>query len=58
MESNRITRWKVIKKKINNNKRLASGSSDNKIRIWNLKTYQCDAVLTGHSGFVCAIMAY
>ena len=45
-------------KKINNNKRLASGSSDNKIRIWNLKTYQCDAVLTGHSGFVCAIMAY
>ena len=38
--------------------RLASCSSDNKIRIWNLKTYTCDTVLSGHTGFVCAIMGY
>src|SRR5207247_1488054 len=30
--------------------KIASGSNDNNIRIWNLVTMQCEMVLAGHTG--------
>ena len=35
--------------------RLASGSSDNTIRLWDVKTGAESALLEGHSGFVTAL---
>jgi WD40 repeat protein len=35
--------------------KLVSGSADKSIRVWDLTTYNCDAVLEGHMGWVRAI---
>src|SRR4051812_7410826 len=34
---------------------LASGSADNMIKLWDVKTGECVRTLTGHSGVVCAL---
>ena len=35
--------------------RLASGSSDNTVKIWDAAAKRCVATLTGHSGFVVTL---
>lgn len=37
------------------NSRCFSGSSDFSIRIWNLKTFECEGVLSGHANWVNSI---
>ena len=34
--------------------KIASGSGDETIKIWNAQTGQCVSTLTGHSGYVTA----
>lgn len=35
--------------------RIASGSADKTIRVWNSSTYKCEATLTGHTGSVLSM---
>jgi WD40 repeat protein len=36
-----------------NGNSIISGSADNTIRVWNMDTKQCVAVLQGHTDYVC-----
>ena len=36
---------------------LASGGADATVRLWNLRTWACERVLTGHVGSVGALVA-
>ncbi len=38
--------------------KLFSGSYDNKIKVWDLKTGQCIATLTGHEKRVCSLVIF
>ena len=40
------------------NQFLVSGSWDSTARVWNLNSWECDAVLEGHGGSVWAVLAY
>jgi WD40 repeat protein len=35
--------------------KIASGSLDKTLRIWNVKTGKCDSTLRGHSKYVTAV---
>ena len=37
---------------------IVSGSWDASARVWNLKNWECEAVLEGHEGSVWAVLAY
>ena len=37
------------------NKLIASGSIDQTVRVWNLNTKECIAVLKGHEGWIRAV---
>ena len=36
-------------------KKIASGSNDKTIKVWNAQTGQCASTLIGHSGYVTAV---
>ena len=38
--------------------RLATASSDQKIKIWNYTTGICELTLIGHQGYVCTIIEW
>ncbi len=42
----------IIKLLLNGEKELISSSLDHKIKVWNLKTYECICTLDGYSSYV------
>src|SRR5204863_1560890 len=37
---------------------VVTGSWDSSARIWRIGKWECEAILEGHNGSVCAVLAY